>query len=220
MHWLLYGVARFFSGYAGVFAVSFLGNLIPFMPIPYLAVVYFYSLKVPGASPLVVGIVSGVGGACGKMVVYTLGRGARKLLPRESAQRYERIGKMLRSYGALAAFLISATPSPDDAVIIPLGLMKYDVVKLFLGLAAGKVVISIATAYAGYTVARLSSNELLLEAISSVVLFVIVIVLLVYLDWEKILELIGEKGLNGFLAEVKVNGLSLLVRRQRLRGNG
>jgi len=208
----LYDAAKAVGGYAGIFIVSVLGNAIPFISVPYLAVVYFYSMKIAEASPLLVGVVSGLGGAVGKLAVYAVGRGSRVFLKKETRDRYERIGKLLRSYGALAAFLFAVTPSPDDVIIIPLGLMKYDIFKLFLGLAAGKIVLSIATAYAGRTVATFAKHELLLELAASLVLFGIVIALLVFFDWEKILETIADRGFKGFVAELKEKGFAAVVK--------
>jgi len=208
----LYDVARAVGGYAGIFVISVLGNLIPFIPIPYLAAVYFYSMKIVGANPLLVGVVSGLGGAVGKLAVYALGRGSRVFLKKETRDRYERIGKLLKSYGALAAFLFSVTPSPDDVIVIPLGLMKYDVLKLFLGLAAGKMVLSTVTAYAGKTVAVLAKHQLLLELLASIVLFGIVIALLVFFDWERILGTLADRGFKGFVAELREKGLAAVTR--------
>jgi membrane protein DedA with SNARE-associated domain len=208
----LYDAAKAVGGYAGIFIVSVLGNAIPFISVPYLAVVYFYSMKIAEASPLLVGVVSGLGGAVGKLAVYAVGRGSRVFLKKETRDRYERIGKLLRSYGALAAFLFAVTPSPDDVIIIPLGLMKYDIFKLFLGLAAGKIVLSIATAYAGRTVATFAKHELLLELAASLVLFGIVIALLVFFDWEKILETIADRGFKGFVSELKEKGFAAVVK--------
>ncbi len=217
MPWL-YEVAKAVGGYAGIFVVSALGNMIPFIPIPYLAAVYFYSMRV-GAHPLLIGVVSGLGGAVGKLAVYALGRGSRILLKRETRDRYERIGKLLRSYGALAAFLFAVTPSPDDVIVIPLGLMKYDALKLFLGLAAGKIVLSTATAYAGRTVAALARHELVLELVASLVLFGIVIALLVFFDWEKILETLADRGIKGLAAELKERGLAAVARPRGARAS-
>jgi membrane protein DedA with SNARE-associated domain len=208
----LYDAAKAVGGYAGIFIVSVLGNAIPFISVPYLAVVYFYSMKIAEASPLLVGVVSGLGGAVGKLAVYAVGRGSRVFLKKETRERYERIGKLLRSYGALAAFLFAVTPSPDDVIVIPLGLMKYDIFKLFLGLAAGKIVLSIATAYAGRTVAKFAKHELLLELAASLVLFGIVIALLVFFDWEKILETIADRGFKGFVSELKEKGFAAVVK--------
>lgn len=216
MPWL-YNVARAVGGFAGIFVVSALGNMIPFIPIPYLAVVYFYSMRMTGASPLLVGVVSGLGGAVGKLAVYAIGRGSRILMKKETRERYERMGKLLRSYGALAAFLFSVTPSPDDVIVIPLGLMKYDALKLFVGLAAGKIVLSTVTAYAGRVVATVAKHELLLELATSLVLFGIVIALLVFFDWEKILETLADRGLKGLVAELKEKGLASVAKTRSAR---
>jgi len=201
-------------GYLGIFVVSILGNLIPFVPIPYLAAVYLFTLKHPWANPLLVGAVSGLGGALGKMLVYFMGRGARALLSESSAQRYERLGKLLRNYGALAAFVISATPSPDDVIVLPLGLMKYDAAKVFLGLLAGKIFISTLTAYTGCLVAAITGYELIVETAASVALFAVVILLLVYVNWEGILEELGERGVKGLLTRARREGAAFLLRRR------
>ncbi|MEM0042869.1 MAG: VTT domain-containing protein [Thermofilaceae archaeon] len=208
-------VLKFIGGYPGVFIASVLGNLVPFIPIPYLAFVYLYALRIPGANPILIGIVSGLGGAVGKMVSYLLGRGARALMSKERAERYEKLGKLLRSYGAIAAFLFAVTPSPDDAIVIPLGLMKYDALKLFLGLAAGKIVLSTVTAYAGSIVAMVCNDMLLWEFVVSVVLFVVVMLLLVYVNWDSFLETLAEKGWKGLLNEVGRGRLPLPLRSER-----
>lgn len=214
MVYLLYDAMRM-GGYASIFVISIIGNAIPFVSVPYLAVVYLYCLKIPEANPLLIGILSGIGGSIGKMIVYTLGRGTRVILRKETADRYERIGKLLRNYGALAAFLLSVTPSPDDAIILPLGLMKYDVVKLFAGVTLGKVIISTITAYAGIVIGSISENELITETVLSVVLFAVVIILLIFLDWEKMLTTLGEKGVKGLLLEVKRNGVTAVLKSRR-----
>ncbi|MEM0024827.1 MAG: VTT domain-containing protein [Thermofilaceae archaeon] len=211
-------VLRFIGGYPGIFLASALGNLVPFIPVPYLAIVYFYALRIPGANPILIGVVSGLGGAVGKMVSYTLGRGARTLMSKEKAERYERLGKMLKNYGALAAFLFSVTPSPDDVIVIPLGLMKYDALKLFLGLAAGKIVLSTATAYTGSIVAMISSN-ILTELVASVILFIVIMLLLIHFDWEKVLEILTERGWRGLLNEVRMRGLTPLFRSGGLKSD-
>lgn len=201
------------GGYATIFVVALLGTIVPFVPIPYLAAVYFLSLLLP-ENPFVIGFVSGLGAGVGKVVVYLMGRGARVLLSKETAERYERMGKLLRNYGALAVFLFSATPSPDDVIIIPLGMMKYNVLKLFAGLVAGKTVIATTVAHGGRAVAWIAGGELLTGLAISIVLFIIVMLILIFLDWEAMLTTLGERGVREFIRELRSKGLAAFVRKR------
>lgn len=204
------------TGYLGVFLVSMFGNLIPFIPIPYLAGVALYSALLP-SSPLLVGIASGLGAGLGKLIVYLLGRSVRVFLKKETSAKYEKLGKLLKGYGALAAFIFAATPSPDDAIIIPLGLMKYDMVKFLAGVTAGKAVLGIVVAYGGRFIALMFTEDLILGTLTSVVAFAVVIVALVLIDWEVAFELVGERGIRGFLKEIRKNGLRTFMKSGKPR---
>ncbi|MEM1509469.1 MAG: VTT domain-containing protein [Thermofilaceae archaeon] len=199
------------TGYLSVFLVSMFGNLIPFIPIPYLAGVAIYSALLP-CNPLLVGILSGLGAGFGKLIVYLLGRGARVLLKEDTSTKYEKFGKLLKGYGAFAVFIFAVTPSPDDAIIIPLGLMKYDVTKFLAGVIAGKVVLSIIVAYGGRFIAGMLVEDLIWGTTISVVAFIIVMVVLVFIDWETVLGLVGEKGIMGFLEEIREKGFQALMK--------
>ena len=202
----LYEVALEY-GYVGIFLVSILGNLIPFMPVPYLAAVFLFTANVPGADPLMAGIASGIGGGIGKLLVYAIGRSASMLLKREQLERLEAFKKLLRDYGALAAFVFAATPSPDDVVVIPLGLARYDVYKFFAAITAGKIAISLATSYFGFYVGYLMTGRgLWVSLAASVVLLLVLTWLLLSIDWCRILEILGEEGWKGLLRTLEERG--------------
>ena len=50
--------------------------------------------------------------------------------------------RLVKRYGAGAAFIAAATPIPDDLVYIPLGLAKYNPKKFFVATLAGKIILS------------------------------------------------------------------------------
>ena len=50
--------------------------------------------------------------------------------------------RLVKRYGAGAAFVAAATPIPDDLVYIPLGLAKYNPRRFFVATFAGKIVLS------------------------------------------------------------------------------
>jgi len=59
----------------------------------------------------------------------------------------------------------------------------------------------------------LTKESLLYEIIASILLFLFVMILLVIVDWELLLTDLGEKGLQGFLMELRRNGFSRYLRR-------
>ncbi|RLE75242.1 MAG: hypothetical protein DRJ56_06055, partial [Thermoprotei archaeon] len=181
-------------GYLGAFVVSVLGNLLPFMPVPYLAAIFLTAANFPGIDPTLLGVVSGLGGGVGKLVVYMMGRGAASVarLPEE---RMRALKRLLGSYGAVAAFILAATPSPDDVVMIPLGMIRYDVVKFFAAVTCGKVIISLLTAYSGrFMNVFFGGAGQLVTAVASVVVLGVVTAMVFAVDWVKVLEVVEGGG--------------------------
>lgn len=215
IEWLV-DIASGTGGYLGIFIVSIIGNLVPFFPIPYLAAVYFYASLMPQVNPFLVGVVSGSGAAVGKLFIFYSSKLARGLfLSRETARRYEKLGKLIGNYGALGVFIFAATPSPDDVVIVPLGLMNYSFPKFFIGVLAGKIVISIATAGTG-AVIRHIGGDLMTSFLLALAFFIVVMIVLYLFDWEEILATLGESGLRGIFDRVRSEGLSaFMVQKKR-----
>ena len=105
--------------------------------------------------------------------------------------------KLVKRYGASAAFVAAATPIPDDLVYIPLGLAKYNPKRFFVATLSGKFilyyVIVLISHYMG-----LSLLEPVLQGIDDPlpvyigiialgIAMTIVVILLLRLNWEKIL---------------------------------
>ena len=105
--------------------------------------------------------------------------------------------RLVKRYGASAAFVAAATPIPDDIIYIPLGLAKYNPKRFFVATLLGKIVLFyVIVLISHYT--GLSLLEPILQDIEDpLVVYVgiiilgaamtIVIVLLLRLNWEKIL---------------------------------
>ncbi|MEM3615102.1 MAG: VTT domain-containing protein, partial [Candidatus Methanomethylicia archaeon] len=145
--WLMWIALNY--GYPGALIISILGNFLPFIPIPYLVAVYYMAAYLP-VEPIILGVVSGLGGAIGKSVIYGIGvEGRRIILNEERINQMEKFKEMLGKYGAIAVFLVTVTPAPDDIVIIPLGLIKYSFIKFFIATFLGKTMLSIAIALFG-----------------------------------------------------------------------
>ena len=133
-------------GYVGAFLAGLLGASIPFFPsyvlIPLLAT---------QLNPFVIGLVSGVGAGVGQYLHYYVGYGGRYFFSAETRARFERWRVRFDKYGAWLILAMAATPlTPDDVVWIPLGLVGYPKVKALLAGIAGKTILSMVYAYAGY----------------------------------------------------------------------
>lgn len=181
-------------GYLGLFALSFFGSVIIFLPVPYFFVLAAMSLD-PVFDPNLLALVSAAGAAGGKMVIFCGSYYGRRILKDETRRRMKPLEKLVSRYGWTAAFIAAATPIPDDLVYIPLGLSKYNPGLFFAATLAGKILLAEVIAWGTY--AGLSSYvQPLLENvkdvnvvyISAAILIAILVVVIYYtlkIDWTK-----------------------------------
>ncbi|MEM3986104.1 MAG: VTT domain-containing protein [Candidatus Methanomethylicia archaeon] len=190
-------------GYIGALIVSILGNFIPFLPIPYLLAIYYMAgyLQV---DPIILGIVSGFGGAIGKSVIYMLGfEGSKLITSEEKRKQIEKFKELLGKYGAIAVFFVTVTPSPDDVVIIPLGLIKYSFIKFFIATALGKIILSTVVALTGkYFTEYLNivfGEENIYGILISLIILTITTLSILKIDWMKVADILDREGPRGLI---------------------
>ncbi|RLE52953.1 MAG: hypothetical protein DRJ26_04015 [Candidatus Methanomethylicota archaeon] len=201
--WLIQIVVQ--HGYLGAFIVSILGNLIPFIPVPYLVAIFFMAAYLP-VNPIILGIVSGVGGAVGKAIVYILSFGSGKLIGEEHEYRIARLRQLLDKYGALAVFIFTVTPSPDDIVIIPLGLIRYSFFKFLFACLVGKIILSTFIAAFGRTFVNLAEYWLggsIHGAIASIAFLIIITAILLKVDWIIVTDIVDQEGWRGVIRRLR-----------------
>lgn len=136
-------------GLAGLFVAAILSNASLFLVVPLDIVVLglgeFYS-------PLLLGLVLGIGAALGEMSAYVVGLGGRQAMKRlseESAEKLKRMSADLKDYGMLFVIVGAFTPFPFDLIGIAAGLSRYDVYRFFVAAFLGKFLRYFAIAYAG-----------------------------------------------------------------------
>ncbi|MCS7117292.1 MAG: VTT domain-containing protein [Thaumarchaeota archaeon] len=188
-------------GYLGVFGISLLGSLIPFLPLPYLFVVVILSRTL---DPLTLGLVSGIGGAVGKLTSYALGRLGNKLLGTERKRKMESLREFIGRYGDLAVFLFALTPLPDDVYYIPAGLIRMPLWRFMLANAAGKVALATFVAYLGgvyMTVIETTLGNTYGFVVAVAALAVITYVIF-KVDWEAFVSHYRTGGLRGVLRNI------------------
>ncbi len=138
-------------GYAGVFAISLIGNATLILPVPGLAVT---SIMGAVLNPILVGIVAGLGQAIGEMTGYMAGY---SLVGAGSSQtfldnnpRYHKLAAWMRRYGAWTIFVLAAIPNPAfDVAGLVAGALRVPVWKFLLMVAMGGAIKNTAFAYLG-----------------------------------------------------------------------
>ncbi|BAJ50230.1 conserved hypothetical protein [Candidatus Caldarchaeum subterraneum] len=189
-------------GPLGVFAVSLLGSILPFVPVPYLIVVVLLSDTV---NPLILGLAAGIGGSIGKITSYIIGRLGYRLLSDEKKKSMDTLREFIGKYGDIGVFIFALTPLPDDVYIIPAGMVKLSFWRFLLANTAGKILLAIIVAllsktYFEYSKLFLGETSWLSTA-GAVVAMVVLTIILLRTDWEKLLKTWEERGWRGVLRE-------------------
>jgi len=199
-------------GYLGIFFISLLGATSVIIPIPSSVVIFILGGLTSSTGflfePLFIAVAAGAGAAVGELSGYLVGLGGRKVIGEKYKKKMDILMKLFQRFGPIVIFVFALTPLPDDLLFIPLGVMRYKILKAFIPALLGKFVSNLIIAYAG----RLSIGiirdifgaegegmSLLIGTVLAVVLLIVVFVIMFKVDWEKR----AEKYLN---ATEKPNG--------------
>jgi len=184
-------------GYLGLAIVSFFGSLIPFVPIPSFVLVATMAVGEQFDIHILV-IIAALTSTAAKQIIFYISYGGRKIISEKTKKRMKPFQKLVKRYGGSAAFVAAATPIPDDLVYIPLGLAKYNPKRFFVATLLGKFVLYYAIVLISHYMG-LSLLEPILQDIEDplpvyigiIILglaMTITVILLLRLNWEKILS--------------------------------
>jgi len=183
-------------GYLGLTIVSFFGSLIPFVPIPSFILVATMAAGEQFDIHVLV-LIAAITSTAAKQIIFYASYGGRKIISEKTKKRMMPFQRLVKRYGASAAFVAAATPIPDDIIYIPLGLAKYNPKRFFVATLLGKIVlfyvIVLISHYTGLSLLEPILQDIedpLVVYVGIIVLgaaMTIVIVLLLRLNWEKIL---------------------------------
>ena len=190
-----------------VVLASFGLNMIPFASPSNLLIASNAALLV-NSNPLTIGVLVASGATCAKLIHYAVSFFIGKHVGKERRKRFDAAASKTRKWAFLAVFVAAATPVPDEPVIIPLGLMKYNPGKLSLAYFSGKFCVASLGAYLGGFGEEILGGYVSLVALAviSIVLTVAITVILLKVDlsgitgrilkrlgWGKYNERAGEK---------------------------
>ena len=183
-------------GYLGLTIVSFFGSLIPFVPIPSFVLVATMAAGEQFDIHVLV-LIAALTSTAAKQIIFYVSYGGRKIISEKTKKRMLPFQKLVKRYGGSAAFVAAATPIPDDLVYIPLGLAKYNPKRFFVATLLGKFVlyyvIVLISHYMGLSLLEPVLQEIddplpvYIGIIALGVAMTVVVILLLRLNWEKIL---------------------------------
>ncbi len=183
-------------GYLGLTIVSFFGSLIPFVPVPSFVLVATMAAGEQFDIHALV-LIAALTATGAKQIIFYASYGGSKIISEKTKKRMKPFQKLVKRYGGSAAFVAAATPIPDDLVYIPLGLAKYNPKRFFVATLSGKFVLYYVIVLISHYMG-LSLLEPVLQGIDDPLpvyigiialgaAMTIVVILLLRLNWEKIL---------------------------------
>ncbi|NIQ04837.1 MAG: DedA family protein [Candidatus Korarchaeota archaeon] len=179
-------------GYFGIFLISLIGALSIFFPLPYTVVIFTLGGLF---DPFLIAIAAGLGSAVGEFSGYLLGYYGRKVISAERRRKMEFMVRVFDRFGSITIFLFALTPLPDDLLFIPLGIMRYSLLRAFIPALIGKVSMNFIVAYSGRHAIQIIRDifgegsdwiAVLLGGVLGIGLLTIVMVVMFKVDWEKI----------------------------------
>ena len=183
-------------GYLSLSLVNFFGSLVPFVPLP--GFLLLATMSVGNQFDLhALALLSAITATVAKQIIFYVSYGGRKIINEKTRKRMRPFERLVKRYGAGAAFFAAATPIPDDLVYVPLGLAKYNPKRFFIATLTGKIVLSYVIVFISHYLG-LSLVEPFLENIDDATpvyigififgaMMTAVVVLLLRLDWQRIL---------------------------------
>ena len=183
-------------GYLGLTIVSFIGSLVPFVPIP--SFILVATMAVGDQFDIhALALIAAITSTVAKQIIFYVSYGGRKIISEKTKKRMKPFQKLVKRYGGSAAFVAAATPIPDDLVYIPLGLAKYNPKRFFIATLLGKLVlfyvIVLISHYMGLSLLEpvLQDIEDPMPVYVGIVVFAIamsiIVILLLRLNWVRIL---------------------------------
>ena len=183
-------------GYLGLAVVSFFGSLVPFVPIPSFVLLVTMSVGTQFDIHLLA-LIAAFTATAAKQIIFYISYGGRRIISEKTKKRMKPFQKLVKRYGGTAAFVAAATPIPDDIVYIPLGLSKYSPKKFFVATLLGKLVLCytlvLISHYMGLSILEPvladidDPSPVYIGIIIFAAVMTVVVILVLRLDWERIL---------------------------------
>lgn len=123
-------------GYLGAFVISVVLNATVILPVSAMAIIMTLGATLP--SPVIVGVVGGIGAGIGELTGYVVGRSGRGLLSKSTV--YHRVEGWVKRWGWIAVFVLSVFPFVFDIVGIIAGALRMPLWRFFVACWLGRTI--------------------------------------------------------------------------------
>jgi len=183
-------------GYIALTLVSFLGSLIPFVPIP--SFVLLATMSVGDQFNIhILAIIGAVTATAAKQIIFSISYGGGRIISEKTRKRMRPFERLVKRYGGTAVFFAAATPIPDDLIYIPLGIAKYNPRRFFIATLSGKLILSYMIVLIAHFVGLSLLDPLVENIEDSSTIYIgmivfgvslaVIVILLLRLDWARVL---------------------------------
>jgi membrane protein DedA with SNARE-associated domain len=118
--------------------------------------------------------------------------GGRRVIGEKYEKRLEGAKLLIQRYGMVVIFIFALLPLPDDIILIPLGMLRYDLKKALVAAFLGKVAMCTIIANAGYYsftyIKGIFESGGIIGGIVSVVILIIILVMMIRIDWARLID--------------------------------
>jgi membrane protein YqaA with SNARE-associated domain len=174
-----------FMAYVLLFTFCFLFYVIPFVGPSTMILSGAICVSMPDLSPFIVALTVAFGSSIAKVVIYYgaffLGK---KFLGHNSLNRLQNYGRVMGKWKGAAIFLASATPIPDEPVLIATSLVMYPPLHFFTWFLLGKLVVTLPAAFVGHKIMALFGETIgaMPMMIASIIVTVAITVIMLKVD--------------------------------------
>ena len=134
--------------FIGVFIISIFGNFTVIFPVPYTFALVAIATRdyVKFYHIVIMGLCAGAGAAIGETSAWFFGKASKQVIEEGMEKQVSQAKKWIdRGLAPLIIFIFAATPLPDDAVLIFIGLLGYSLWKTIIWCFFGKIILTSAT---------------------------------------------------------------------------
>jgi len=132
-------------GYLGAFFISVILNATLILPAGNFVIIATLGHALP--SPILVGLVGGLGAAIGEITGYVAGYSGQSMIQRRKV--YQRLERWVKKWGTLTIFLLSIAPLFFDLAGLAAGALRFPFWKFFIATWLGRTILYIGIAWAG-----------------------------------------------------------------------
>lgn len=179
--------------------VSFITNILFFLPIPYFPIPLLAAFD-KNLDPHLISLSGTAGAVAAKMIIFYLAYSGRNIITRKSKGKTISLQKLLGKYGWIGALVAPVIPFSENLIYITLGLTRYNPQKFAIAVFIGVLLYNEFIVWIGVFLGRPFVNSMIstftntdnpaaiiIVVILSIAGILITLYLLIKINWNKII---------------------------------